>query len=190
MDGVYTIVDTEILYAGWTRILCASVRIPSGHLITREIEDHGAAVCVLPYNQDRRKAVLVRQFRASVSYAGDEPVSLEAIAGLLEQDEPLACVRREAMEEAGLVIDNPELLFSGWTMPGLSTERMHFFLATYQGTLRPVPGGVAEEHEYTVPTEIGLDELARMADSGRLSDVKTLLLLQTLRLRSPGLFAA
>jgi hypothetical protein len=36
--------------------------------------------------------------------------------------------------------------------------------------------------------EIGLAELARMADADALPDTKTLVLLQTLRLRRPDLF--
>jgi hypothetical protein len=35
---------------------------------------------------------------------------------------------------------------------------------------------------------MALDELARLADSGELDDLKTLFLVQTLRLRQPGLF--
>jgi len=33
-----------------------------------------------------------------------------------------------------------------------------------------------------------LNELARLADSGKLADIKTLVLVQTLRLRRPELF--
>jgi hypothetical protein len=66
---------------------------------------------------------------------------------------------------------------------------MHFYLATYTGEARPeVHGGLAGEHEHTIAVEFSLAELVRMADDGSLADVKTLLLLQTLRLQQPGLF--
>jgi hypothetical protein len=57
-------VDTK--YKGWTRLVLASVRLAGGDIIWREIEDHGTAACVLPYDAERRTAVLVRQFRAPV----------------------------------------------------------------------------------------------------------------------------
>jgi len=66
---------------------------------------------------------------------------------------------------------------------------MHFFLAQYSGDVRSdVVGGLAEEREDTVAGEFRLAELARMADANELNDVKTLVLLQTLRLRRPELF--
>ena len=65
---------------------------------------------------------------------------------------------------------------------------MHFYLARYSGDARPDTEGGADEDESTVAVEIALDELARMADANELPDTKTLLLLQTLRLRRPELF--
>jgi nudix-type nucleoside diphosphatase (YffH/AdpP family) len=184
----HQIVRTDTAHAGWAKFLVATIRLPDGQKMTREIEDHGAAVCVLPYNPARRTAVLVRQFRAPVLFAADQDETLEAVAGILEESDAGAGARREAMEEAGLRLDSLEPLFVGWTMPGLSTERMHFYFATYSGKARPGVGGRSGEHENTVAAEIGLGELARMADQQQLADVKTLLLVQTLRLRKPELF--
>jgi nudix-type nucleoside diphosphatase (YffH/AdpP family) len=188
MTGRHAIIRIETAHAGWTRLLVAAIRMPDGRTITREIEHHGAAVCVLPYDPQRRTAVLVRQFRAPVLYAADRQDTLEAIAGILEEADAAECARRETIEEAGLTLHSLEKLFTAWTMPGLSTERMHFFLATYAEAPQAA-GGVASEQEAITVVEIGLAELARMADRGELADVKTLLLLQTLRLREPGLFS-
>ena len=75
-------------------------------------------------------------------------------------------------------------------MPGVSTERMHLYLAPYGEADRAGPGGgVPDEHEHTTVVEMALGALAAMADSGRLDDMKTLVLVQTLRLRRPDLFA-
>lgn len=185
------IVSTRMAHLGWTKLIVAGVRSQDGRVVPHDIEDHGEAACVLPYNPRRRTAVLVRQPRAPVLYAADVQETLEAVAGIIEQNEPpAACARREAKEEAQLDIEAVEHVFTAWTMPGLSTERMHFFLAIYDSEARPeVGGGVAAEHEQTTATEFALTALARMADDGRLDDVKTLLLLQTLRLRQPQLFA-
>jgi nudix-type nucleoside diphosphatase (YffH/AdpP family) len=185
------ILQTHTAYAGWTRLLIATVRLSDGRVIRREVEDHGEAVCVLPYNPQRKTAVLVRQLRAPLLLAGNQQGLFEAIAGILEDEETDASVRRESMEEAQLKLDSLERVFTAWTMPGLSTERMHLYLATYSGEPRPeIRGGIASEHEETIATEIGLPELVRMAESGVLADLKTLLLLQTLRLRRPDLFSS
>ena len=47
---------------------------------------------------------------------------------------------------------------------------------------------MAEEGESVTAVELPLSDLAQLADTGRLSDMKTLLLIQTLRLRRPDLF--
>ncbi len=185
----HQLVETHTAYAGWARLLIATIRLSDGRVIRREVEDHGEAVCVLPYNPERRTAVLVRQLRAPPLLAGGQQWTLEAIAGILEEEDAETCVRRESMEEARLTLDTLEPVFTAWTMPGISTERMHCHLAKYSGGARPdVRGGLASEHEDTLATEIDLAELARMADSAELTDLKTLALLQTLRLRRPDLF--
>jgi nudix-type nucleoside diphosphatase (YffH/AdpP family) len=182
------IAGTREVYAGWTKLLVATIRLPDGRTIKREIEDHGEAVCVLPYHPTRKTAVLVRQFRVPVLYAAQKRETLEAIAGGIEETDPSACVHREAMEEAHLKLDSLERVFTAWTMPGISTELMHFYLAIYSGDARPDIEGGVDDDEDTIAVEIGLAELARMADTDSLPDAKTLVLLQTLRLRRPDLF--
>lgn len=181
--------DVKTIHSGWAKFILATIRLPNGEIIRREIEDHGAAVAVLPYDPQRKTAVLVRQFRAPVYLAADRQETLEAIAGSIEGHDPYSCARREAIEEAGLQLDNLEYLFTGWTMPGVSTERMHFFLAPYhEGSRIGSGGGLDSEHEFITVVELTLTELADMAKDCRLDDVKALVLLQTLRLRRPDLF--
>jgi len=188
-DDTIEILNTQEAYAGWTKLLVATARLPGGRTIKREIEDHGDGACVLPYHPQRKTAVLVRQPRAAVLFAANVQQTLEAIAGIVEHGDPAACIEREAMEEARLKLETLEPLFTAWTMPGISTERMHFYLGTYSGAARPeTRAGVASEGETTTAVEISLAALARMADDNALPDVKTLVLVQTLRLRKPDLF--
>ena len=181
------ITDLKTVHTGWAKFLIASVRLADGRSFRREIEDHGAAACVLPYDAERRTAVLVRQLRVPVYYLTQEPHTLEAIAGLVDEPDPAETARREAREEAGIELGTIERVAEGWTMPGVSTERMHLYLASYSGRVREGPGGADEDEEITA-IEVGLDELARLADGGELADIKTLALVQTLRLRRPELF--
>ena len=181
------ITQIETVHCGWAKYLIATVRLADGRTFRREIEHHGSAACVLPYHPERRTAVLVRQSRVPVFYAAGEPHTLEAIAGIVDEADPAETARREAREEAGLELGALEPLGQGWTMPGVSTERMHLYLVTYRDRAREGLGGVDEDEDITA-VELELNELARLADSGKLVDIKTLVLLQTLRLRRPELF--
>jgi nudix-type nucleoside diphosphatase (YffH/AdpP family) len=178
----------ESVYEGWLCVRVVTYRSAAGETVRREVEDHGSAACVLPYDPERRTALLVRLPRAPMILAG-EPLSLEAPAGMLDDDEPEACARREAMEEVGVRLDRLEPIAAVWPMPGVSTERLHLFLAPYAGTDRTGQGGGVEgESEDITVVEQPLTDLAAAADAGRLQDAKTLLLLTTLRLRRPELF--
>lgn len=186
----FRIISSETVHAGRSKFLILTVQLPDGQTMRREVEDHGAAVCVLPYDRERRTAILVRQFRAPVFLAAEQEEVLEAIAGIVESPDPAECGRREAMEEAGLALTTMEHVGSAWTMPGVSTERMHLYVAPYGAKDRTgAGGGLADAHEYTAMVELPLAELAAHADAGRLDDMKTLVLVQTLRLRHPDLFA-
>ena len=186
----YEITKLETVHEGWSDFRLATVRTPSGEEIRREIEDHGDAVAVLPYDPERRVATLVRQFRTPVFHVTKETDHLESPAGILDADDPEAEVRREAEEEVGLRLSRLERLSTAWACPGVSTERIHLFLATYGEADRTGGGGgLASEHEEIAVIEMALAELAAMVDDGRLTDLKTLVLVQTLRLRYPELFA-
>jgi nudix-type nucleoside diphosphatase (YffH/AdpP family) len=181
----------RLLHEGWARYLVAEVTQEDGTRVTREIEDHGRAVAVLPYDPARRVATVVSQFRTAVLYAGGPPSLIEAPAGLLDDGAPEDEARREAGEETGLRLGRLEPVASAWSMPGLSTERMDLFLAAYGPADRHgAGGGLAAEGEAVTVHEIPLAELAAMAARGTLADMKTLVLVFALQLRRPELFAA
>lgn len=182
------IIATEPKYRGWCSILLAQVRFPDGHVVAREIEHHGFAACVLPYDPVRRTALVVRQLRLPPLHAAGVAAVLEAPAGLIDPGEDgAAAARREAMEEVGLRLATLERVASAWTMPGISTERMDLFLGTYAAADRSGTGGGIEDESIEV-IELPLAELAAAADAGTLDDMKTLALVQTLRLKQPHLF--
>jgi nudix-type nucleoside diphosphatase (YffH/AdpP family) len=183
------IIETKTVHKGWTTLRVVGVELSNGEVIHREIEDHGRATSILPYDPDRKIALLVRQYRAPVDFVARHESLLEAVAGLLEGEDPAACARREALEEVGLRLTSLEHVATVWTMPGISTEIMDLYLASYSERDRIARGGGnSDEHEDIIPTEISLDEVVGMADRGELNDMKTMLLVQTLRLRHPELF--
>lgn len=181
----------RLVHDGWARYLVAEVMQDDGTRITREMEDHGRAVAVLPYDPDRRVATLVSQFRAPVLYSGGPPNHVEVPAGLLDEGAPEDEARREAMEETGLRLTALDAVASAWSMPGISTERMDLFLAAYGAADRTgAGGGLANEGEAVAVHEIPLVELAAMGRRGALTDMKSLVLLFALQLRRPDLFTA
>ena len=189
----FGIVSVRPIYQGWGRFMTAKVRLQDGTVADRQIEDHGTSVAVLPYDVERKVALLVCQPRTAATFAsgGQAEGILEAIAGRREdrgQDTDEA--RREAQEEAGVDLIELERVASVWSSPEVSTERVTVFLAVYTAQdRRSAGGGLVAEGESIAVVELALAELAAMADAGRLTDMKTMLLTQTLRLKRPDLFA-
>lgn len=181
--------STETLYKGWLTLLKAKLKLGPDRF-DREIEHHGEGAAVLPYDPGRRVALTIRLPRAPLLVRGETELLIEAPAGLIEEGEdPGECVRREALEEAGVRLGSLEPLGAIWTMPGISTERMHMFLAPYGPADRiAAGGGVPGENENITVTEMPLADLARLADANALPDIRTLVMVQSLRLRHPDLF--
>jgi nudix-type nucleoside diphosphatase (YffH/AdpP family) len=185
------IISKKVLYSGYVTLLALRLRLPDGEEITREVEDHGRAVAVLPYDPARRTALLVRLLRAPVLLGTGAPDLLEAPAGMVEEEDPSHTARRELQEEAGLRIGSLEHAGCVFTSPGVSTERMDLYLAPYAEADRTgAGGGVAGEHENITVCEMPLSDLWIMAERGEIADMKTLTLLLTLRVRHPQLFKA
>ena len=185
----FEIKSVKIVYSGWAKFRTAEVATPGGDIIEREIEDHGVAAAILPYDPARKTAILISQFRTPVAFASGAGEVVEAIAGIIDDGNPLETARREALEEAGLALDHLELVGTLWTAPGISTERMSIFLAPFSLAQRVTEGGgLAAEHEAITVHEVALSTLAQDADAGRLTDLKTFALVQTLRLKRPDLF--
>jgi nudix-type nucleoside diphosphatase (YffH/AdpP family) len=184
------IVENTTVHDGWTRLSVVVVRLADGRTVSREVVERSDAACVLPFDAERRTALLVRQLRVPVYLADRRDSLLEAIAGMLDGGEAADTTRREAMEEAGLRLGELDFVANAWTSPGTMTERIALYLAPYQARDRVgAGGGLAEEHEDIEVVEMPLDRLAAEVDAGAIADMKTLVLIQSLRLRHPALFS-
>ncbi|HEY0267317.1 MAG TPA: NUDIX domain-containing protein [Rhizomicrobium sp.] len=150
---------------------------------TRESYDIGDAATVLPLDRAHSKVLLVKQFRWPMFEWGYHEMMVEAVAGKLDGDDPETCIRREAMEEAGVAISSPRLVSFCFTSPGAVKERVSMFLADYDSTIpREKGGGQAEEGEDIEVLEMSLDDALAMVASGAIVDAKTILLLQAAKL--------
>jgi nudix-type nucleoside diphosphatase (YffH/AdpP family) len=184
------IIETRTLFSGWTRLLSARIRLPDGKVAVREIEDHGRAVAVLPYDEARQTILLVRLLRAPALFAENVADVLEAPAGMIEEENAEDAARREIFEETGFQIGQLERVGSAWSSPGLSTEKLDLFLAPYTAGVREGPGGgLVNENEKITTVELNASAAWAMLESGELDDLKTLTLLLFLRSKRPQVFA-
>jgi nudix-type nucleoside diphosphatase (YffH/AdpP family) len=177
-------------YQGYVTVTVVTLAQDGGEPHNREVVSYGQSACVLPYDPDRRLALIIRLPRAPLLLDGIEAALIEAPAGMIDAGEsPEAAARREAMEETGIALAVLEKVATVWPSPGVIAERSHLFLAPYRlGDRRGPGGGLADEHEGITPTEIGLADLWRLAETGGLQDMKTLTLVLALHARRPELF--
>lgn len=185
------LVSTEIVWGGWNRMLRLRIRLWDGTEVDRTVEDHGEAVSVLPFDPDRRVALMIKGVRPGPLHHGLPALVLESPAGLIDAGEdPAAAAVRETEEEVGVRVRELIPLGAPFTTPGCSTERIHIFLAEYAPADRTGEGGgLAEEHENLEVLEVPLAALAALADRGEISNMTLLALVQTLRLKRADLFA-
>jgi ADP-ribose pyrophosphatase len=108
--------------------------------VNRAVFISGDAVTVLPYDPVRDVVLLIEQFRPGPFARGDtQPWSLEAIAGRIDAGEtPEDAARREAIEEAGLVLGTLEFVSGYYPSPAAKAEYLYSYVA-----LADLPEGIA-----------------------------------------------
>ncbi|HCR3325891.1 TPA: GDP-mannose pyrophosphatase NudK [Citrobacter freundii] len=147
----------------------------------REVYDRGNGATILLYNPEKKTVVLIRQFRVATWVNGNEDGQLiETCAGLLDNDEPEACIRKEAIEETGFEVGEVRKLFELYMSPGSVTEIIHFFIAQYSDSQRANAGGGVEDEDIEV-LELPFTQALEMIKTGEIRDGKTVLLLNYLQ---------
>jgi nudix-type nucleoside diphosphatase (YffH/AdpP family) len=145
----------------------------------RETYDRGNGATLLPYNLTQRTVVLVRQFRYPAYVNGYDNLLIEAAAGLLDNEAPEMRIRAEAEEETGYRLGEIKKVFEAFMSPGSVTEKLYFFVAEYEPSMRVGNGGgIASEGEDIEVLELSIDEALAMIGDGRIIDAKTIMLLQ------------
>ena len=147
------------------------VRFPDGSVGELEIIRHSGASAVVPFLSDPAgddpQILLIRQYR----YAADGYL-YEIPAGRLDEGEsPADCARRELLEETGCTAAALEHLYTMYTTPGFTDERIHIFMAT--GLTRGRTEREADEFMEVEPMPLAR-ALALIRD-GEIKDAKTAL---------------
>ncbi len=107
-----------------------TVRFPDDTVAEMDIIRHPGASAIVPFMNDPEgedpQLLLLRQYRyAAGGYIYEVP------AGRLAGDEsPADCAMRELKEETGCTAERMEPLFTMFTTPGFTDEKIHVFMAT------------------------------------------------------------
>lgn len=149
------------------------VRFPDGSVGTLEMIRHPGASAIVPFlsdpDGDDPQVLLIRQYRhAADGYLYEIP------AGRLNPGEaPRACAERELREETGCSAQTMEQLFTMYTTPGFTDEKIHVFMAT--GLQSGESSHEADEFLDLHP--MLLSRALSMVEAGEIQDAKTALAL-------------
>ena len=143
------------------------IQTQNGRRVERELIRHRGAVILIPILPDGR-LILIRQLRIATGGA-----IWEFPAGTLEKGEPIRkCASRELLEETGWKAGRLRKLFAFYPTPGISTEKMHLFLADRLTNTGKTSLDVDEELEVSY---FSSREVERMVHRRKIIDGKTLL---------------
>ena len=146
----------------------------------REVYDRGNGASILLYNKEIKTVVLTRQLRIPTYLNGnDTGMMIETCAGMLEEENPEDCIKRETEEETGYQVKEVRKIFEAYMSPGAITEILHFFVGEYSKEMKVNDGGgLDEEQENIEVLEMPFDKAMQMITTGEIKDAKTIMLLQ------------
>lgn len=147
------------------------VLFPDGSVGELEMIRHPGASAIVPFLSDPLgedpQILLIRQYRhAADGYLYEIP------AGRLDPGEdPTTCALRELKEETGCSATGMERLFTLYTTPGFTDEKIHVFMAT------GLEAGQSsrEADEFLDLHPLPLSRALRMIEVGEIQDAKTAL---------------
>ena len=140
-------------------------KLPNGRYVDVDVIEHPGAVVIVPL-LSRDTVIFIHQYRPVLGR-----YLLELPAGTLDKDEqPLACARRELIEET----DHRGSVFTRlgkvYPVPGYSTEVIHIFKAE---KLTP-QAGTKDLDEIIRTKPLRRSEVRKFFRAGRITDAKTI----------------
>ncbi|WP_341226529.1 GDP-mannose pyrophosphatase NudK [uncultured Arcticibacterium sp.] len=152
---------------------------------SRECYDRGNGAVILLYNLEKETVILTRQFRMPTYLNGNKDgLLIEACAGLLDNQSPEECIKRETEEETGFRINKVEKIFESYMSPGSVTEILYFFIAEYEPKMKVSEGGGHEDEQENIEVlELPFTQAMNMIKIGEIKDGKTIMLLQHLMIK-------
>lgn len=163
---------------GWSKVM------------VREVFERGHAAAVLPYDPIRDEVVLIEQFRPGAYAAGRDPWLLEIVAGIIEEGEkPEDVVRREAVEEAGVILHDLEPIANCLMTPGACSESIAIFCGRIDAGESGGIHGLDDEHEDIRAFPLPFADARQWLEAGRFVNAITTISMQWLCLNRDRLRA-
>ena len=152
-------------------------------VFTREIFERGTVVAILPYDPERRKVVLIEQFRAGAIHDNDTPWLMECVAGVVESGEAEDEVAiRESQEEAGCEIKQLHPICKYYVSPGGTTETCALYCGIVDSEGVGGIHGLAEENEDIRVEVVDAEQAFQWVRDGVIKSSSTIMALQWLEL--------
>lgn len=158
--------EAETIYDGHiVRLVRATVEVPDGSTVTREIVQHPGAVAVVALDRRDDTVILERQYRAALDdWLLEIPAGKRDVAG----ESALEVAKRELIEETGHTAAEWVELCSFYNSAGFTDEETTLFLATGLTEVGTDLEGPEEEAMEIV--RVPLDDVRSMIASGGLVD--------------------
>ncbi|EMN5248505.1 ADP-ribose diphosphatase [Enterobacter roggenkampii] len=182
------IIARETLYSGFFSMDLYRFRhrLFSGEMsgeIRREIFERGHAAVLLPFDPVRDEVVLVEQIRIAAYDVSESPWLLEMVAGMIEEGETVEDVaRREAQEEAGLVVGRTKPVLSYLASPGGTSERLSIMVGEVDATTAEGIHGLADENEDIRVHVVSREQAYQWVEEGKIDNAASVIALQWLQL--------
>lgn len=156
--------------------------------VKREVFERGNAGVLLAYDPKRDEVVLIEQIRIPAYETSETPWLLEVVAGMVEQGEsPEDVVRREAQEEAGVIVGRCEPIVSYLSSPGGTSERMHVYVGEVDATTAKGIHGLACENEDIRVHVVSREQAYLWVEEGVIDNAASVIALQWLQLHHVAL---
>ncbi|HDC4531420.1 TPA: ADP-ribose diphosphatase [Enterobacter asburiae] len=182
------IIARETLYSGFFSMDLYRFRhrLFNGEMsgeIRREIFERGHAAVLLPFDPVRDEVVLVEQIRIAAYDVSESPWLLEMVAGMIEEGESVEDVaRREALEEAGLVVGRTKPVLSYLASPGGTSERLSIMVGEVDATTAEGIHGLADENEDIRVHVVSREQAYQWVEEGKIDNATSVIALQWLQL--------
>ena len=182
------IIARETLYSGFfsMELYRFRHRLFNGEMsgeIRREIFERGHAAVLLPFDPVRDEVVLVEQIRIAAYDVSVSPWLLEMVAGMIEEGESVEDVaRREALEEAGLVVGRTKPALSYLASPGGTSERLSIMVGEVDATTAEGIHGLADENEDIRVHVVSREQAYQWVEEGKIDNAASVIALQWLQL--------
>ncbi len=187
------IIARETRYKGFFSIIAYRFRhrLFNGEMsgeVVREVFERGHAAVLLPYDPQRDEVVLIEQIRIPVLDSSDTPWLLEMVAGIIEEGETVEDVaRREALEEANIVVKRCKPALNYLASPGGTSERLSIMVGEVDATTAEGIHGLEAENEDIRVHVVSREQAYRWVEEGAIDNAASVIALQWLQLHHESL---